>query len=83
MVGVKALRRRRRARRGSTTARVLGAWREGRENLRSHGARVSRAMTVDDATRETRQALDDDTATRVKAFGPVVNAALYAPIRTG
>ena len=79
VAGVKALRRRRRARRGSTTARVVGAWREGRENLRSHGARVSRAMTVDDATRETGQALGDDAATRVKAFGPVVNTALYAP----
>ena len=80
VVGVKALRRRRRARRGSTTARVVGAWREGRENLRSHGARVSRAMTVDDAARETGQALGDDAATRVQAFGPVVNTALYAPI---
>ncbi len=80
VAGIKVLRRRRRARRGPTTARVLGAWREGREALRSHGAKVSFAMTVDDAAREAREALDDDTGARVKAFEPAVNAALYAPL---
>jgi hypothetical protein len=80
VAGVKVLRRRRRAFRGSTTARVVGAWREGRENLRSHGARVSRAMTVQDAARETGQSMGDDAATRVRAFEAVVNTALYAPL---
>jgi transglutaminase-like putative cysteine protease len=79
VAGIKVLRRRRRASRGPAAARVLGAWREGREALRSHGARVSPAMTVDDAARAAREALDDDTGTRVKAFEPAVNAALYAP----
>jgi hypothetical protein len=79
VAGIKVFRRRRRARRGSTTARVVGAWREGRENLRSHGARVSRAMTVADAARETGQAMGDDAATRVKAYETAVNGALYAP----
>src|SRR5262249_28693245 len=79
IVGIKVLRRRRRARRGSPTARVVRAWREGRENLRSHGAKVSAAMTVDDAAREARQTIGDDAATRVEAFEPVVNSALYAP----
>jgi hypothetical protein len=79
VAGIKILRRRRRSRHGTPAARVMGAWREGREALRCHGARVSRAMTVDDATRETREAMGDDAATRVKAFEPAVNAALYAP----
>ena len=79
VAGIKVLRRRRRARRGPATARVLGAWREGREALRSHGAKVSYAMTVEDAAQEAREALNDDTGTRVKAFEPAVNAALYAP----
>jgi hypothetical protein len=79
VAGIKVLRRRQRARRGTPTARVVGAWREGRENLRSHGAHISRAMTVDDAVRETREVMGDDAATRVRAFEPVLNAALYAP----
>jgi hypothetical protein len=36
-------------------------------------------MTVDDAARETRGAMGDDAASRVQAFEPAVNAALYAP----
>ncbi len=80
VVGLKVVRRRHRARRGPPAARVVGAWREGRENLRSHGARVSRAMTVDDAARrETRGAMGDDAAMRVHAFEPALNATLYAP----
>jgi transglutaminase-like putative cysteine protease len=79
VVGLKALRRRRRSRRGTIPARVVGAWREGRENLRSHGTKVSPAMTVDDATGVTRETIGDDAATRVRAFAPVVNTALYAP----
>jgi transglutaminase-like putative cysteine protease len=79
VAGIKVLRRRQRASRGTPTARVVGAWREGREQLRSHGARVSRAMTVDDAAREAREAIGDDAATRVRAFEPVLNATLYAP----
>jgi protein-glutamine gamma-glutamyltransferase len=81
VAGVKVLRRRRRSRRGTTTARVVGAWREGRERLRSHGAKVSQAMTVDEAANEVRHAFGDDAATRVKAFGPALNTALYAPFQ--
>jgi hypothetical protein len=36
-------------------------------------------MTVNDATREARETMGDDAATRVKAFEPAVNATLYAP----
>jgi hypothetical protein len=36
-------------------------------------------MTVEDAVREARKAIGDDAATRVLAFAPVLNAALYAP----
>src|SRR5207244_746610 len=80
VVGIKVLRRRHRSRRGTPARRVVGAWREGRETLRSHGARVSRAMTVNDAAGETRESMGDDAASRVKAFEPAVNAALYAPL---
>jgi hypothetical protein len=36
-------------------------------------------MTVDEATDRCRQKIGDDAATRLSAFGPVVNTALYAP----
>jgi hypothetical protein len=77
---MKAIRRRRRARRGSATARVVGAWREGRENLGSHGTKVSTAMTIDDAARAIQDSIGDEAATRVRAFAPIVNTALYAPV---
>jgi transglutaminase-like putative cysteine protease len=79
VVGLKVLRRRRRSSRGSPATRVVGAWREVREELTSHGAPVSPAMTVDEATRKCREAIGDDAATRVSVFGPVLNHALYAP----
>jgi hypothetical protein len=79
VVGLKVLRRRRRSSRGSPATRVVGAWREVREELTSHGAPVSPAMTVDEATRKCRATIGDDVATRVSVFGPVLNHALYAP----
>jgi hypothetical protein len=79
VVGLKALRRRRRSSQGSPATRVVGAWREVREELTSYGAPVSPAMTVDEATRRCRVSIGDDAATRVSVLGPVVNDALYAP----
>jgi transglutaminase-like putative cysteine protease len=79
VVGLKALRRRRRSSQGSPATRVVGAWREVREELTSYGAPVSPAMTVDEATRRCRDSIGDDAATRVSVLGPVVNDALYAP----
>ena len=79
VVGLKLLRRRQRARTGPAATRVIGAWREARDSLRSHGAPVNGAMTVNETARACRQAIGDDAATRVAAFGTVVNTALYAP----
>jgi hypothetical protein len=79
VVGLKALRRRRRSSTGSPATRVVGAWREVREELTSYGSPVSPAMTVDEAVRGCRDSIGDDAATRVSVLGPVVNDALYAP----
>ena len=83
IVGLKVLRRRRRSSRGSPATRVVGAWREVREELTSYGAPVSPSMTVDEATRTCRESIGDDAATRVSVFGPVLNHALYAPFEPG
>ncbi len=79
VVGLKVRRRRRRSSRGSPATRVVGAWREVREELTSYGSPVSPAMTVDEAVRRCRDSIGDDVATRVSVFGPAVNDALYAP----
>jgi hypothetical protein len=79
VVGLKVRRRRRRSSRGSPATRVVGAWREVREELTSYGSPVSPAMTVDEAVRRCRDSIGDDVATRVSVLGPTVNDALYAP----
>ena len=79
VVGAKVARRRRRAASGSPAARIVGAWKEARDRLRTHGAPIARSMTVDEAVRACREKVGDDAATRVATFGPVLNTALYAP----
>jgi transglutaminase-like putative cysteine protease len=79
VVAAKVLRRRRRATRGSPAARIVGAWKETRDGLRTHGAPIARSMTVDEAVSACRDTVGDDAATRLATFGPVLNTALYAP----
>jgi len=78
--GLKTLRRRRRATRGSPATRVVGAWREARDNLRSVGAPVASSMTIGEASGLCRDRVGDDVAVRVAEFGPLVANALYAPV---
>ena len=79
IVLLKRLRRGRRMNASSDAGRVMGAWREARDHLRQRGIPVSRAMTVTDVVDSCHHAADAELASRVWAFGPIVDAALFAP----
>jgi hypothetical protein len=76
VVLAKRLRRRRR-RRGDATRRVVGAWREVRDRLASHGLPASAALTPHEVADSCRGAVGDEPAGRIAEMGPVMDWALF------
>lgn len=75
----KRVRRRRRQCRGSTAERVMGAWTEAGDRLRSHGIGVERSMTVAELAQRCGTTADPSVAAHVWVFAPLVDLALFAP----
>jgi len=73
------LSRRRRRRRGTSAQRIVGAWLEIRDRLRSLRVPVTQAMTVREATVVCREALGPELASELARIEPIIDAALYAP----
>jgi transglutaminase-like putative cysteine protease len=83
VAAAKKVRRSRRQGNGPPTQRVMGAWLESRDQLHSHGMAVPVSMTVNEIAEACAATLDNDTAARVAAFGPLVDIALYDPEEPG
>jgi transglutaminase-like putative cysteine protease len=78
VIGAKAGRRRRRRRRGGPAARVLGAWRETVERIRSHGVAVAPSLTAADLARRCESAAGERLGRAMGDWVVVLDATIYA-----
>jgi transglutaminase-like putative cysteine protease len=78
IIGAKALRRRRRSARGSTTERVLGAWSESANRLQESGMAIPSALTVTEIGHHVVERLGDGAGAAVMTLAPLVDSALYS-----
>lgn len=79
VLAAKHVRRRRRSTRGTTAARIVGAWRESTNRLRESGFAVPAALTPSEAGRRVAERFGSEAGTSVTAMSPLVSAAVYAP----
>ena len=79
VVGAKRVRRSRRRSRGSPAHRVIGAWSETMDRLRTNGVPTSRAMTAAELAAACEPVAGADTSARISELAPVIDTALYAP----
>jgi transglutaminase-like putative cysteine protease len=79
VAAAKALRRRRRARRGPPVRRVLAAWAEVVDLLRETGLAVPASRTSSEVAASVRHSAAAVAGRSVDALAPLVTAAVYAP----
>jgi hypothetical protein len=63
---------------GNRAHRILGAWLDARDQLRTHQVDATRSMTVKQVADRVGEH-DAALGGQVAAFGPIIDAALYAP----
>jgi transglutaminase-like putative cysteine protease len=78
VVTAKQVRRRRRRTRGSPAERVIGAWKETKDRLRSGGVATRSSMTVRELASSDGVERGSDLSSRLLVLAPVVDTALYA-----
>lgn len=75
----KRIRRARRRTRGTTTDRVVGAWKETADRLRESRIPVPLSRTPTKIADHSCADLGEDADHALRAFAPLLSAALYAP----
>ncbi len=77
VVIAKMVRRRLRRTRGTPARRVVGAWRETMDRLRTHGVPTSRSMTTAELVESCTPVAGAEPASRLAELGPVIDSTLY------
>jgi transglutaminase-like putative cysteine protease len=78
IVGAKRGRRALRRRQGTPAQRVVAAWRETRDRLRTHGLPSSAATSVPQLATRCRKEANEETALKVEQLGSILDVTLYA-----
>ena len=75
----KQWRRNRRSTIGSTSDRIIGAWRETTDRLGEHGMSVTTVRTPSEIGEHTAERFGKEAGHQVTTLAPILSQALYAP----